>query len=102
LIAWLANRANEFTVLPDRLSAFSTLAELSKGVRIAIPDRTDTAQQQLKESQPAAGEALIGGAQGPTKIQLTAAREFYFEERELFIPADFNPTPEEKASGFDS
>lgn len=81
-----------------------TDAELSAGVRIAIPGRPDSAQQRLRENQQAAGEALIGGAkpQTPSKLQVTALREFYFEEGELLIPATFDPTAEEQSSGFGS
>ena len=81
-----------------------TDAELSTGIRIAIPGSPDSAQQRLRENSPAAGEALIGGAKppAPLKLQVTALREFYFEEGELLLPPTFDATAEEQASGFGS
>jgi hypothetical protein len=33
-------------------------------------------------------------------LQIRTGTEFYFEEGELFVPPTFDPTPQEKASGF--
>ncbi|HEX8493018.1 MAG TPA: twin-arginine translocation signal domain-containing protein [Pyrinomonadaceae bacterium] len=81
-----------------------TEAELSQGVRVNIAGRPDTAQERIKEEQEVEGEALLGEArsQKPLKLQITAGREFYFEEGELLLPPTFDPTGEEKSSGFDS
>lgn len=81
-----------------------TEAELNGGVRVIIAGRPNTAPQRIKEGQDVAGEALLGGAQSqkPLKLQITAGREFYFEEGELLMPDTPDPTGEEKLSGFDS
>jgi hypothetical protein len=73
-------------------------------VRVRLADRPNTAPQRIKEGQEVSGEALLGKAQSqkPLKLQITAGREFYFEEGELLMPDTMDPTDEEKLSGFDS
>lgn len=56
--------------------------ELSRGVRVTIPDRKNVFLERVKEKQQVSGEMRIAGAQ-TSKIQIQAGTEFYFEEGEL-------------------
>ncbi len=77
-----------------------TDAELSRGVRLVIA-RPNTIAERLKETQEADGELRANGATAtPVKVKVKALREFYLEEGELRVPADFRQTPEEKKAGF--
>jgi hypothetical protein len=73
--------------------------ELQKGIRLNIPGRKDTAVQRLKEKQKAT--AKLGKGSKSKGFQITAVREFYFEEGELLKDPIFDSsTEEEKRSGF--
>ena len=53
----------------------------------------------MREGQQVAGLLTVGGrASDATEVQLRAMRSFYFEEGELFVPATFDDTEEEKKS----
>lgn len=75
-----------------------TDAELSRGIAVTFPGRANTSTGRIQEKGHASG-TLVGGA-NPKPVQVDALREFYFEEGELSMPAKFNPTVEEKKSGF--
>lgn len=75
-----------------------TDAQLAKGVRVVFSERENSLLSRIKEGQQAAGEISIGGA--AKKIQVTASREFYFEEGELQAPSVFETTAEEGSAGF--
>jgi len=77
-----------------------TNAELAKGVTVVFPGNTNAVASRLREKQRVVGEIKIDNAAAPKKIQVEVSREFYFEEGELRIPADFNTTSAEKQAGF--
>ena len=74
--------------------------ELSKGVPMVFPGTTNSAAERLKAKQQAIGEMKAGNLSVPRKIHVEVDREIYFEEGELRVPPDFNPTAEEKQAGF--
>ena len=62
-----------------------TDAELSRGITVTFPGRTNTSRARLKEKVRASGTFLIGGAT-PKPLQVEVLREFYFEAGELSVP----------------
>ena len=76
-----------------------TDAELSRGITVTFPGTANTSKGRIKAKQRASGTSLIGGG-NPKPLQVEALREFYFEEGELMVPAKFEPTVEERKSGF--
>jgi hypothetical protein len=60
-------------------------AELSRGIAVTFPGRTNTSRARLKEKVQASGTFLSGGAT-PRPLQVEVLREFYFEEGELSVP----------------
>jgi hypothetical protein len=74
--------------------------QLSRGLRVVVSGRANTAPVRLKEGETAEAAVAIPNEPSPVKIGLRGVREFYFEEGELLIPPTFDPTPEEKKSGF--
>lgn len=77
-----------------------TNAELAKGVRVVFSGNPNTVASRLREKQRVAGEIRIDQAAAPTRIQIEVNREFYFEEGELRVPANFKTTSAEKQAGF--
>jgi hypothetical protein len=74
-----------------------TTQELTQDLRVTIKDRKNVSANRLHEGQTVAGLLTIGGQPAAgTPVQLRAVREFYFEEGELFVPATFDDTAEEK------
>jgi hypothetical protein len=74
--------------------------ELGKGLRVTF-SRPNSIPQRLRENQEAVGEAHdVGGISGPVKLRVKPGVEFYFEEGELRVPADFGPTAAEREAGF--
>ena len=73
--------------------------ELRAGSRIVFSNRRNTAKERLKEKVSDTGMLQIPGA-APRSVRVEVVREFYFEEGELFLPPTFEPTAEEKKSGF--
>jgi hypothetical protein len=74
--------------------------ELGRGMRVTF-ERPNSVAQRLAEKQEAVGEVRdAGGTAGPLKVRFKAGTEFYFEEGELRVPADFEPTLAEKRAGF--
>jgi hypothetical protein len=70
--------------------------DLEQDVRVAIPDRKNTAGQRLREGQRVDGMLRIGSG-APTKVQIEIGKRIYFEEGELQVPPTFDPTAEEKS-----
>jgi hypothetical protein len=76
-----------------------TKQELAQDMRITITGRKNAAASRLREGQTVAGLLTIGGrppSSGSSAVRISAAREFYFEEGELLVPATFDDTEEEK------
>jgi hypothetical protein len=71
-------------------------ADLSKDVRIVVPDRKNVVAQRLRQGQRVEALLRIGSGQ-PAKVQIEAGRRIYFEEGELLMPAVMDEdTDEEK------
>lgn len=68
--------------------------DLRRGVQI-IFGRENSISQRLEEKQEVGGEI-----QGIGKIKVQGSTEFYLEEGELRVPADFATTDAERAAGF--
>ena len=77
-----------------------TNEELGKGVRVLLPERSNTAAHRIKENEQAKAQFQIVDASQILNLPIQAGTEYYFEEGELAMPAVFNQTPEEKKSGF--
>jgi len=63
-----------------------TDAELSRGITVTFPGRTNTSRARLKEKVRASGIFLIGGTTNTRPLQVEVLREFYFEQGELSVP----------------
>jgi hypothetical protein len=74
--------------------------QLSQGMRIVVNGGANTAPTRLKEQETVEAAVAIPNEPSAVKVELRGVREFYFEEGELLIPPTFDPTPEEKKSGF--
>lgn len=74
--------------------------ELGRGIEIGFAGRANSAKTRIKETEKASAAFVLspGGVQKPLTVEVV--REFYFEEGELFMPPTFDPTAEEKKSGF--
>lgn len=73
---------------------------LSKGLRVLF-SRSNSIAQRLREKQEAMGEIRgLGGAASAMKVKVKADVEYYFEEGELRVPAEFATTTAEKEAGF--
>jgi hypothetical protein len=77
------------------LSAELSDADLSKDVRIVIPDRKNVLAQRLRQGQRVEALLRIGSGQ-PAKIQIEPGRRIYFEEGELRESPEMKDTDEEK------
>jgi hypothetical protein len=69
--------------------------DLEQDVRVSIPDRKNVAGQRLREGQKVDGMLRVGSG-APTKVKLDVGKRIYFEEGELLVPPNFDPTAEEK------
>ena len=87
------------TVVGHALSAF-TADDLSRGIRVSIPGRANTAHTRIKAGERVMGQAQLSGAQAAQPVELEVGTEFYFEEGELRLPMTMDQTPEERAAGF--
>jgi hypothetical protein len=72
-----------------------TDAELHKGIEVTITDKSNKANERVKEAQQVTGVTQTTGAQA-LKFSLKADKEIYFEEGELLIPPTFEETESEK------
>ena len=100
-LAHLITKPNDFDQIISIKTPGQTFTaeDLAKGLRIEFSNRGNTSKERLKEKVKAAGRLHIPGGV-PQTVQVETAREFYFEEGELFAPPTFETTPEEKKSGF--
>ena len=100
-LAHLITKPNDF----DQIISIKTIGqsfsdeELREGRRIVFSNRRNTSKERLKEKVGDSGLLQMPGA-APRTVRLEVVREFYFEEGELFLPPTFEPTAEEKKSGF--
>lgn len=81
--------------------------QLASGIIVNLPGKLNAGKTRLKETQKASGLFQLAGPDGKPQagskakpLQVEVIREFYFEEGELRVPPTFNPTAEEKKSGF--
>ncbi|MGH9930531.1 MAG: hypothetical protein ACREA9_15070, partial [Pyrinomonadaceae bacterium] len=74
--------------------------ELSNGIKVSFPGTVNTGKSRIKEKQKASGVIQLPGTSVAKPVQFEVVKEFYFEEGELRVPAIFDPTAEEKKSGF--
>jgi hypothetical protein len=77
-----------------------TNEELGKGVRVLLPERSNTAAHRIKENEQAKAQFQIVDASQILNLPIQAGTEYYFEEGELAMPAVLNQTSEERKSGF--
>lgn len=68
--------------------------DLRRGLQIVFP-RANSIAQRLQEKQ-----AVVGEIPGIGKVKVKVATEFYLEESELRVPADFGQSDIEKSAGF--
>ena len=74
--------------------------ELSQGMHVVF-ERPNSIAERLLEKQEAFGAVQNAGrTASPVKVKFKAVTEFYFEEGELRVPADFKATPAEIIAGF--
>jgi hypothetical protein len=101
-LAHLISRPPDF----DQIIAVKTVGrqftdeELGKGVRVVLPERSNTAAQRIKENEQAKAHFQVANAAQVLDLPVEAGTEYYFEEGELAMPAVFSQTAEEKKSGF--
>src|SRR4051812_9870439 len=78
--------------------------ELSRGVRVTMLGRENSASKRIKEKEELVGQGHVTGAHQFLQLQIQAGVEFYFEEGELssskMTDSMFDPTPEERKAGF--
>jgi hypothetical protein len=75
--------------------------ELSRGVRIVIPDSNNQAALRVKADQDIAGKITAVGGSASNPVKLRSAVELYFEEGELLVPPVIHETTEEeRRAGF--
>jgi hypothetical protein len=74
--------------------------ELGRGVRVLLPERSNTAAQRIKENEQTKAQFQVANTSQALDLPLQAGTEYYFEEGELAMPAVFSQTAEEKESGF--
>jgi hypothetical protein len=76
-----------------------TAAQLAQGVHVTFSTRPNTAVDRLKEKETLS-EPVKSSSGSPRTLTVEAARELYFEEGELAVPPNFDPTAEETKAGF--
>jgi hypothetical protein len=74
--------------------------QLANGMHVIFSSRGNTAVERLKENDNLSGQFQLAGGT-PGTLSVAAVREFYFEEGELAVPPNFDPTAEEKKAGFE-
>jgi hypothetical protein len=81
--------------------------QLASGIRITFAGKPNSGKTRLRKAEKASGvfqlpgtddKPLAGTVAKPLEVEVI--KEFYFEEGELRIPHTFDPTAEEKKSGF--
>ena len=74
--------------------------ELAGGIKVSFSGKPNSGKTRIKEKQKASGVFQISESSNSKPLQVEVIKEFYFEEGELRVPATFDPTAEEKRSGF--
>jgi hypothetical protein len=74
--------------------------ELSRGVRVSIPARANTAHTRIKAGERVMGQVQLSSGEAELSLEFEAGTEFYFEEGELHLPMTMDQTPEEREAGF--
>ena len=75
--------------------------ELRQGLQVVFSSRPNSLAKRLMEKQEAI--AQVAGTDtkaSPVNVKLKAGTEFYFEEGELKVPANFDQTAAERKAGF--
>ena len=100
-LAHLITRPPDFDQVLSVTSDHSfTDQELSKGMHV-IFERPNSVAKRLLEKQEAFGVVRDSNkTAGGLKTKFKTNTEFYFEEGELRVPANFKPTPAETSAGF--
>ena len=90
------------------MSPMFTDDQLASGIKVNFAGKPNTGKTRLREKEKASGVFQLTGTDGKPlagsvakPLQVEVIKEFYFEEGELRIPALFDPTAEEKKSGFE-
>jgi hypothetical protein len=60
-----------------------TPEELARGVRVSVPDRTNSASQRIREGEKITAQGHVAGAHEFLTLNIQAGTEFYLEEGEL-------------------
>ena len=100
-LAHFITKPNDFDqIISVKITGQSfTDEQLGKGMHVVFAGRGNAATERMKENDKAEGKSqLASGA--PRTLPVEVIREFYFEEGELAVPPDFEPTEEEKKAGF--
>lgn len=73
-----------------------------RGAEVIVRGRADAIGDRLRENETVAAHLQLPGqsADQAIEVQLEAGREFYLEEGELRVPAEFDETEEERSAGF--
>ncbi len=75
--------------------------ELARGITITIPSRANSPGTRLRANERVQAKAHVTGAHEFIPVQVTVAKEFYFEEGELkVVPVMSTSTKLEKEAGF--
>jgi hypothetical protein len=100
-LAHFITKPNDFDqIISVKITGQSfTDEQLGKGMHVVFAGRGNVATERMKESETADGKFQLAG-ESPRTISVEVLREFYFEEGELAVPPDFEPTEEEKKAGF--
>jgi hypothetical protein len=72
-----------------------TDTDLATDLRIVFPGRKNVAAERIRSTQPLSGRLRRAGG-GEMDVEVSAGRQFYFEEGELLVPHTMDPTPEER------
>jgi hypothetical protein len=101
-LAHLLTRAPDFDqILAVRLEGVQlTDEQLGTALTVTLPKKANKATERLKAAQQVEGVIKSGTREPARKVTIDVVRELYFEEGELRLPADFDPTPEEVRAGF--
>lgn len=74
--------------------------ELSNGLHVIFEKPNSIAGRFLEKEEAFGVVRSANKTAGGLKVKFKAGTEFYFEEGELRVPADFDPTPAETSAGF--
>jgi hypothetical protein len=74
--------------------------KIPRAVNVTFLGRPNTPHERIKPGEKLSGRGHVTGAHQFLDLQVEVLREIYFEEGELRQPPTFDPTQEEKATGF--